>query len=172
MNETFLTSTEEVVICLFLCGTTLSVCAYAIFLCYAIYDYQDEKPNEEKSPIDLLLKDFMHSEFWLLYFYCLVAIVSLFTPSIPTNVAYLVSYMSVFCENFLLISLFILLYIQHLYVFYPDECVNVDVYILRKKSIIWKFILTLVSLFLSFLVPTPDIPWPYLMLAKGAKYDR
>ena len=163
---------EEVVGHLFLAGTIFFVCAYAIFLCFAIYDYQDEKPNEEKSPIDLLLKDYMHSEFWLLYLNCLVGIISLFTPSIPPNVAYLASYMSVFCVNFHQISLFILLYIQHLYVFYPDECVNVDVSILRKKSIIWKFILTLVSLFLSFLVPSPDIPWTYLMLAKQANYDR
>ena len=50
MNVTFLNSTEEVVRCLFLCRTTVSVCAYAIFLCYAIYDYQDEKPTEEKKP--------------------------------------------------------------------------------------------------------------------------
>ena len=56
MNETFLNSTEDVVGCLFLGGTTFSVCAYSIFLCYAIYDYQDEKPVEEKSPIDLLIK--------------------------------------------------------------------------------------------------------------------
>ena len=66
MNETFLNSMEEVVGHLFLGGTIFSVSAYAIFLCYAAYDYQNEKPAEEKSPIDLLVKDFMHSEFWLI----------------------------------------------------------------------------------------------------------
>ena len=66
MNTTFFNSTEEVVGRLFLGGTTLTVCAYAIFLCNAIYDYQDEKPVEEKNLIDFLIKDLMHSEFWLL----------------------------------------------------------------------------------------------------------
>ena len=79
MNETFLNSIEEVVGCLFLGRTTFSVCAYTIFLCYAIYDYQNEKPNEEKSPIDLLVKDLMHSLFCLLFKICLIGIISLFT---------------------------------------------------------------------------------------------
>ena len=66
----------------------------------------------------------------------------------------------------------ILLYIQYLYVFYPDESVNVDVSITRRESIILKFILTLFSHFLSFLVPSPDVPWTYKMLAKGANDER
>ena len=121
MNETFLNSTEEVVGCLFLGGTKFSVCAYAIFLSYAIYDYQDEKPDEEKSPIDVLVKDLLQSQFWMLYSICLIGLISLFTPPITGSMAYLVSSLvSVFLVNFQLISLLILLYIQHLYVFYPD----------------------------------------------------
>ena len=173
LNETFLSSTEEVVGCLFLGGTTFSVCAYAIFLCYAIYDYQDEKPDEEKSPIDVLVKDLLQSQFWMLYSICLIGLISLFTPPITGSMAYLVSSLvSVFLVNFQLISLLILLYIQHLYVFYPDECANVDVSIMRRKSLIWKFILTFLSLFLSFLFPSPEVPLAYQMLAKGANYDR
>ena len=172
MNVTYLNSTEEVLGCLFLCGTTIFVCAYALFLCYAIYDYQDEKPIEEKSPIDLLVKDLMHSEFWLVYHICLYEIISLFTPTINSNVAYLISYISVFLVNFHQMSLLITIYIQHLYVFYPDECLNVDVSIMRQKTIIWKFILNLSSLFLSFLVPSPDVPWAYQILTKGATYNR
>ena len=172
MNETLLNSTEDVVGCLFLGGTTLSVCAYAIFLCYAIYDYQDEKPAEEKSPIDVLVKDLLRSEFWLLYNICLIEFISLFTPPITSYMAYLVSHTSVFLVNFHHMSLLILLYIQHLYVFYPDECANVDVSIMRWKSLIWKFILTFVSLFLGYLVPSPGVPMAYQMLAKGANYDR
>ena len=172
MNETFLNSTEDVVGCLFLGGTTFSVCAYSIFLCYAIYDYQDEKPAEEKSPIDVLVKDLLHSEFWLLYNICLIELISLFTPPITSNMAYLISHISVFLVNFHHMSLLILLYIQHLYVFYPEECANVDVSIMRRKSLIWKFILTFFSLFLSCLVPSPEAPMAYQLLAKGANYDR
>ena len=100
MNEIFLNSMEEVVGHLFLCGTIFSVCAYAIFLCYAIYDYQDEKPAEEKSPIDLLVKDLTHSAFWLIIHFCLIEIISLFTPPITSDIAYLASYISVFLIDF------------------------------------------------------------------------
>ena len=172
MNETFLNSLEEVVGHLFWGGTTISACAYAMFLCYAIYDYQNEKPPEEKSPIDVLVKDLLHSEFWLLHNICLIELISLFTPPITSNMAYLASHISVFLVTFHHMSLLILLYIQHLYVFYPDECENVDVSIMRRKSLIWKFILTFVSLFLGYLVPSPGVPMAYQMLAKGANYDR
>ena len=165
-------STEEVVGCLLLGGTTFSVCAYAIFLCYAIYDYQDEKPAEEKSPIDVLVKDLLHSQFWLLYDICLIGLISLFTPPITSSMVYLVSHISVFLVNFHHISLLILLYVQHLYVFYPDECANVDVSVMRRKSLIWKFILTFFSLFLGYLVSTPEVPVAYQIWAKVANYDR
>ena len=172
MNVTFLNSTEEVLGRLILGGTTFWVCAYAIFLCNAIYDYQEEKPNEEKSPVDLLVKDLMHSEFWFLYQVCLIEIISLFTPSIQSHLTYLVSHISVFLLNFQQISLLILLYIQHVYVFHPDECAKVDVSIMRQMSIIWKFTLTVFSISLSCLVPSPEVPLAYQMLTKGADYDR
>ena len=172
MNETFLNSTEEVVGCLFLGGIIFSVYAYAIFLCYAIYDYQNEKPSEEKSPIDLLVKDLMHSQFWLLLNICFIEIISLFTPPITYNGTYLVSYISVFLLDFQQISVLILLYIQHIYVFHPDECAKVDVSIMRQMSIIWKFTLTVLSISLSCLVPSPEVPLAYQMLTKGVNYDR
>ena len=141
-------------------------------MCNAIYDYQEEKPIEEKSPVDLLVKDLMHSEFWFLYQVCLIEIISLFTPPITSDVAYLVSHISVFLLNFQQISLLILLYIQHAYVFHHEECANVDVSIMRPMSIIWKFTLTLFSISLSCLVPSPEVPLAYQMLTKGADYNR
>ena len=172
MNATFLNSTEEVVAHLFLGGIIFLVCAYAIFLSFAIYDYQEEKPSEEKSPIDLLVKDSMYSNFWLLCHICLIVIISLFSPPITSNVTYLISHISVFLLNFHQISLLILFYIQHVYVFYPDEWVNVDIFIMRRKSIIWKFILTFFSIFINCLVPSPEVPITYQMLTKGANYER
>lgn len=172
MSDTFLNSTEEVVGRLFLGGTTFSICAYAIFLCYAIYDYQEEKPNAEKSSLDFLVKDLMNSLFWFLYHMCLVEIIALFPPPITSNVAYLMSHISVFLLNFHEMSLLILLYIQHIYVFYPDEFVNVDFSVMRQKSIVWKFILTLLSLLLNYLFPSAEVPVAYQLLSKGVNYDR
>ena len=172
MNVTILNSTEEVVGHIFLAGTIFSISAYAIFLCFAIYDYQDEKPAEEKSPIDLLKKDLMNSEFFLMYQICLIEIISLFTPPITSTVAYLISHTNMFLVNFHLISVLILLYIQHICIFYFDLVANVDVSTMRQKSIMWKFILTFLSLFIDFLVPSPDNPLAFQMLAKGASYDR
>ena len=172
MNVSFLNSTEEVVVRLFLGGTTFSICSYAIFLCYAIYDYQEEKPNAEKSSLDFLVKDLMNSLFWLLYHMCLVEIIASFSTPITSNVAYLISHISVFLLNFHQMSLLILLYIQHIYVFYNDEFVNVDFSIMRQKSIIWKFILTLFCLFLNYLFPSAEAPVTYQLLTKGVNYDR
>ena len=57
MNGTFCNSAEEALGHLLLGGTVIGIYSYAIFLCYAIYDYQDEKPAVEKTPIDILMKD-------------------------------------------------------------------------------------------------------------------
>ena len=165
MNATFLDSTEEAVGCFCLAGTTFFVCAYSIFLSYAIYDYQEEKPDEEKSPIDLLVKDLMHSQFWYLFSLCLIEIITLFTPPITSNVCYLITYMFVFLLNFHQISVLV-------YVFYPDEFVNVDASILRRKSIIWKFILTFFSISLNCLFPSSEVPPTFQMLTKGGNYER
>ena len=172
MNATFLNSTEEIVLHFSLCGTTVLVCAYAIFLCSAIYDYQEEKPDEEKSPLDLLVKDLMCSQFWFLYSVCLIGIISLVPLPIKSNLAYLLTYNTVFLLNFNQISLLVHLYIQHVYVFHPDEFVNVDVSIMRSKSVIWKFILTFISIFLNCLFPSSEVPHIYQMLTKGVDYDR
>ena len=60
----------------------------------------------------------------------------------------------------------------YLDIFYFDLVANVDISIMRQKSIIWKFILTFLSLFIDVLVPSPDNPLAFQMLAKGASYDR
>ena len=89
-------------------------------------------------------------------------------PPITSTVAYLISHTNVFLVNFHQISVLILLYIQHIYVFYHYECANADAFIMRRKTIIWKLILTFFILFLN----CPEVPGAYKMLAKGANYDR
>ena len=57
MNSSLWNTTEEASANLVLGIVTIFVHAYAIFLCCAIYDYQNEKPKDEKSPIDVIIKD-------------------------------------------------------------------------------------------------------------------
>ena len=172
MNATFFNSTEELVGHLCLGGIIVLVCSYSMFLCSALYDYQEEKPNEEKNPIDLLIKDLMHAQFWFLYHTCLIEMISLFTPPITSNITYLITYIFIFLLNFHIISLLVQLYIQHIIVFYPDDFANVDVSVMRRKSIIWKFILTFLSIFLNCLFPSSEVPHTYQLLTKGVNYDR
>ena len=57
MNTTlYWNSTEEVIGYLLLAAISMSLHGYALFLCSAISDYQDEKPFQEKSPFDILIK--------------------------------------------------------------------------------------------------------------------
>ena len=58
----FLWTDMEEVIGFILAGITVCVNAYAIFLCFAIYDYQDEKPSADKSPIDVFVKGWLISD--------------------------------------------------------------------------------------------------------------
>ena len=52
MNETIWSTNSEAFVHFFLGGITIFLYSYAIFLCYAIYDYQDEKPDDEKCLFD------------------------------------------------------------------------------------------------------------------------
>ena len=172
MNATFLNSTEEVVERFCLGGTAFFVCTYSIFLCFAIYDYQEEKPNEEKGPIDLIVKDLMHSQFWYLLCLCLIEIITLFSPPITSYVSYLITYVFIFLITFHQISVLVQLYIQHIYVFHPDEFVNIDAATMRRRSIVWKFILTFFSISLNCLFPSSEVPAVFQMLTKGGNYER
>ena len=78
MNITsHLNSTEELIGYFFLGGISLSLHGYALFLCAAIFDYQDEKPDQDKSSFDLLIKDLMNSQFWSLYGWGLIQIIGI-----------------------------------------------------------------------------------------------
>ena len=172
MNSTLWNTTEEAAVHFILGAVTIFVHAYAIFLCYAVYDYQDEKPKDEKSPIDVLIKDLKNSEFWFLFTTFLVQFISLFTPPITSTIVYLISHICVFLIHFYLISWLVLLYIQYVYVFQHDQFANVNVSSMRWKSLVWKFLLTILSMSLSIAVPFEKTPLLFQMLSKGNHYDR
>ena len=172
MNSTVWNSQEEVVWSFVLAPVTILVFGYAIYLCYAIYDYQDEKPNEEKSPTDVLIKDLKHVEFWFNYLSFLVMFISLFTPPISSTSVYFVSYIFLFLLNFYSVSWLVTLYIQYVYVFQHEQFLNVNESSMRRKSFYWKIFLTIISFLLNIVVPSIESPLPYHMLSKGMPYHR
>ena len=144
---------------------------YAIFLCYADYDYQDEKPREEKSPIDVLIKDLKNSEFCFLIFSGLVQLISLFTPPMTSSFFSLIGNFGVFIANFYLVSWLVMLYFQYVFIFYPDESANIDDSVLRQKTLIGKFFLTILIMTLNYLVPSQEIPLAIQMLLSKEKQE-
>ena len=100
MNSTAWNSTEDVSVHLVLGIITTFVHGYATFLCFAIHDYQDEKPRDEISPIDILIKNLMNSTFLLLCYSFLVHLISLSIPPSTSVNAYMISYIGIFITNF------------------------------------------------------------------------
>ena len=133
---------------------------------------KDEKPPHEKTLIDILMKDFMSSHFWFLYITFLLQFISLFTPNVSIlNSPYFLTHTSLFISNFHAISLFVLLYVQHVYIFQPDDFVGIDVAIMRRKSLIWKFLLTFLMISLSCLFPIRD-PILFGLISNEEHYQR
>ena len=172
MNETIWNTTSEVFTHFFLGGITIFVYSYAIFLCYAIYDYQDEKPNDEKCPLDHLIKDWMNSQFFYLYYVGLVQFISLFTPSVNLSIVYIISYIGVFLLHWHVVSIFVYMYLQYIFTFQPQDTGNVLISTMRKKCFLWKLLLVFVSLLLSIIFPLEEQPIPFQLLSKGLEYKR
>ena len=172
MNLSLWNTTEKAVLNSFLGGSTLFVYFYAIFLCYAIYDYQNEKPKEEKCLIDHQIKDWMNSRFYFLYYSGLVQFISIFTPPITNDLAYWITYVGILNLNFEVVSTFVYFYIEFVYVFHYDTIKVVHVSTLRRKSLAWKFILTFISIFLNIGFPMQEKPATFQWLTKGKYYDR
>ena len=86
-----------------------------------------------QSPIDILMKDLMLSQFWFLLPVGLSQFTSIFTPhSVPlSDNVYIISHTCVFMANFHGISMLVFLYVQHIYVFQPDDFTGADVSVLR-----------------------------------------
>ena len=100
MNSTLWNSYEEAAVHFIIGIVAIFVNSYAIFLCYAVYDYQDEKPDDERSPIDVLVKDSKNAECLVLYTTFLVHFISLLTPPIHFPIVYLVSHVILLLTNF------------------------------------------------------------------------
>ena len=172
MNSTQWNSQEEVVWSFILAPVAIFIYGYAIYLNYALYDYQDEKPKEEKSPTDVLIKDIKSIEFLYLYFDFLIRIIALFTPPIDSDLVYFVSYVWTFLVNLIPVSWLVTLYIQYMYVFQHDQFANVNESSIRWNGFCWKIVLRILCLLLNSLVSIEWTPAPYQLLSKGRPYNR
>ena len=151
-------------------------CQYAL-INYPV-DYQDEKPQNEKSSFDVLTKDFLRSKLCLLYFWTLVQLISLFTPPHITglqNYFYLLTYLGVFLGNFDNCVTLVTLYVKYVFTFQPDDVENLQIKKLRTKTMVWKILLTIITILLNVLVQLSDDnqgPMVFKLLAKGQIFER
>ena len=151
--------------------------SYAIFLCSAIIDYQDEKPQIEKSSFDVLTKDFLRSKLCLLYFWTLVQLISLFTPPHITglqNFFYLLTYLGVFLGNFDNCVTLVTLYVKYVFTFQPDDVENLQIKRLRTKTMVWKILLGIMTILLNGLGQSDNNQGPlvFKLLTKGQNFER
>ena len=172
MNSTLWNSTEEALGHFGLSGLIFLTYFYSIYLSYAIHDYQNEKPIEEKSPIDIHIKDIHTITICLLRYFGFIQFISVFLPAVTCRIVYLISHMSVFLSNLYIVSWLVYLYIQYLYIFYPDHIKEIPVSIIRLRSFLWKLFLTMISMIISTICPLENQPIMFQFLAKGKQYDR
>ena len=173
MNITNWNNTEEVIVNTIFGALSFSIHLYGLYITSAIFDFQDEKPNEEKSPFDVLIKDLMRTLFWVAYFIGHIQFISFFTPPLNNGFVYLLSYFAVFIAHFTMATVLVTVYIQNVFTFQPDDIEGIDVTTLRHKSMVSKLILTFVAMVLSILVPIKTEPLVFQLLDKDrTSYDR
>ena len=85
MNGTIWNSYEEVVVNLIFGAISLFIHVFALFICSAIFDYQNEKPKEEKTLFDVLIKDLMRTLYWITLFIFFIQFISFFIPPVQSG---------------------------------------------------------------------------------------
>ena len=173
MNITKWNDAEEVVAYIFLGTVSFPIHLYILFLTSAIFDFQDEKPKDQKTPFDVLIKDLMRTLFWLAYILGHIQFISFFTPPLNNDIVYWFSYFMIFINHFTLASILVTVYIQNVFTFQPDDIEGIEVTTLRHKCMVSKLLLTFVSMVLSILVPIETDPIVFQWLDKDRTiYDR
>ena len=167
MNITIWDSTEEALVYSILGVICFLLHLYILFLSSAIYDFQDEKPEEEKSHFDIIIKDFMSNSFWAAYIFGHIQFISLFTPSLNNALVYCFSYLGVLVVHFMVASILVMVYIHNVFVFQPDDIEGINFTTFRSKTRVSKFIVTLCLVFLSIVMPVQNEPLIFQWLDKG-----
>ena len=133
MNTTLWNSSEEVAINFSVGMVSIFVHVYAVVICFAIIDYQKEKPVDEKGPMDVLITDLMYAQMRIIFFSGFAYHISLFsTPIIYESFVYWVAYLGVFLVNVLTVSYLGLLWFFLGFLFYCSE--------LLLSALFWQFV--------------------------------
>ena len=172
MNETLWNSTEETFGYFLLGAASIFIHAYAMFLCSAISDYQDEKPEHEKNPFDEFITELMNFQFSVLFYSGLIQFIGLFSPPIEANnLVYFVTVFGILLRHFIAASYLTTLYAKYVFIFKPDRLENVSASVLKKRRIVGKFLLTLFAVLISIAFPTEELPFHFEVLTKTGFYD-
>ena len=171
MNTTLTNTTEEAFIHVILIGTTLFVHCYSICLLYAMYDYEDEKPDSEKELVDIHLKDCIQSQLYFLYYHGFIQFISLVTPPLTFDLVYQLSHLNVFFIHFSAASCFVYLYVLYEHTFHFDAVKNIPTSRMRWICFVLKLLLTIIAVFVSIVIPLEIQPVGFQMLTKGKTYD-
>ena len=173
MNITIWDTSEETVVYSILGAISFLIHLYILFLMSAIYDFQDEKPEEEKCHFDVLIKDLMSNIFWAAYTFGHIQFISLFTPSLNNGLVYCLSYLGVLIFHFMVASLLVIVYVHNVFVFQPDDIEGIMATTFRRKTRVSKFIVTFCLVFLSIIMPVQNEPLIFQWLNKGkTNYER
>ena len=89
-----------------------------------------------------------------------------------SNIAYLFSYIGVFLIHFHIATIFVYMYLQYVFIFQPQDTVDVQNLLFWKKCLIWKFLITFFIILLSILLPFEEQTIPLQLFAKGEQCDR
>ena len=157
----------------FLAATSIFIHGYALFLCNAIFDFQNEKPNHDKSPFDNLIQDMMNFQFFMILSNLILHIIGLFTPPVfASSLLYLIVHLFIFFRHFNAASYLVTLYAKYVFIFQPDKFENIPTSILRKKVFAWKILLTIIATLISIVAPIEEVPFHFRILTKENSYER
>ena len=126
--------------------TSVASTSFAIL----IRRYQKDKPNEEKSNFDCVYRDTLAANIALTAYTGFFNYIGILMPPCKSpNLPYAIFIFGYILFTFVWASIFITLYINHVYTFQPESTLGVQEFKLRWKSRVWKLCLTIFTLLMD-----------------------
>ena len=145
-------------------ATSLSLGAWLI-------KYQDDKPPEEKSDFDTLFSDTVKTAMLLNIHHCLVAMIAIFDPSLNPLLSTYVAYIGYFIGIYYMSCMNVAIYVYYVFVFQPNQVENLNVVTFRRKSLVAKIVIFVLTVAVDTVFPTPKILSTYIALSPDTEYD-